>query len=218
MKAVAAPTPAIQPLTAAATNSGPWSERTCAGTPRRMNRSDKTSTTSVAPSFRATRMARHSRVNSSTTQSMRNLRPSRVRSSTKSYAHTWLGRSGRSRTQEPSFSHKRPRLGCRGGTFRPSRRQIRSTRLRLTAQPTWRSSAVTRRYPYRPNRFASSMMSAVSRASSSGIRGAFRCVDRCCPSTAQALRSDTPRRRATRSTQARRRPGLTIFPRRPPSG
>jgi hypothetical protein len=31
MKAVAAPTPAIQPFTASATNSGPWSERTCAG-------------------------------------------------------------------------------------------------------------------------------------------------------------------------------------------
>src|SRR5262249_57914025 len=37
---------------------------------------------------------------------------------------------------DPSFSHRRARLGCRGGTFSPSRRQIRSTRLSLTSQPT----------------------------------------------------------------------------------
>ena len=84
MYAVLAPTPAIQPRTALAANSGPLSERMCAGTPRAMNRSAKVSITSVAPSLRATRIASASRVNSSTTHSMRNLRPSRVRSSTKS--------------------------------------------------------------------------------------------------------------------------------------
>ena len=84
MYAVLAPTPAIHPFTALATNSGPLSERRCAGTPRAMNRSVRTSITSAEPSCRATRMASASRVNSSTTQSMRNLRPSRVRSSTKS--------------------------------------------------------------------------------------------------------------------------------------
>ena len=36
-------------------------------------------------------------------------------------------------------------LGLPGGTFSPSRRQIRSTRLWLTCQPAWRSSAVIRR-------------------------------------------------------------------------
>ena len=86
-------------------------------------------------------------VNSSTTFSILDLRPSRARSSTKSQAHTWFARSGRRRTQEPSFSHSRPRLGCRRGTFSPSRRQMRSTRLWLRRQPSARSSAVTRRWP-----------------------------------------------------------------------
>jgi len=49
--------------------------------------------------------------------------------------------------QEPSASHSRPRLGCRGGTFSPSRFQIRSTRLSFTSQPASRSKAVTFRYP-----------------------------------------------------------------------
>src|SRR5262249_55271050 len=52
--------------------------------PRRMNRSDRTSITSIALSLRATRIARHSWVNSSSTLSIRYLRPSWVRSSTKS--------------------------------------------------------------------------------------------------------------------------------------
>ena len=34
-----------------------------------------------------------------------------------------------------SVSHRRPRLGCFLGTFSPSRRQIRSTRLLFTTQP-----------------------------------------------------------------------------------
>ena len=38
-----------------------------------------------------------------------------------------------------------PFLGCLAGTFSPSCRQIRSTRLRFTAQPASRSKAVTRR-------------------------------------------------------------------------
>ncbi|WP_439571850.1 AraC family transcriptional regulator [Sphingomonas sp.] len=33
------------------------------------------------------------------------------------------------RMQDPSLSHRRPRFGWRCGTFSPSRRQIRSTRL-----------------------------------------------------------------------------------------
>src|SRR3954452_20741049 len=67
-----------------ATNSGPLSERICSGTPRRMNRSDSTSMTSIDLSRRDTRMARHSWVNSSMRLSRRNLRPSWVRSSRKS--------------------------------------------------------------------------------------------------------------------------------------
>jgi len=59
---------------------------------------------------------------------------------------TWFGRSARSRMQDPSASHSRPRLGCLAGTFSPSRRQIRSTRLSLTTQPAEdrRSSAIFR--------------------------------------------------------------------------
>jgi hypothetical protein len=96
-------------------------------------------------SRRATLIASASRVNSSTTQSIRNLRLSRVRSSTKSSAQTWFARSGRSRMQDPSASQSRSRLGCLAGTFSPSRRQIRSTRLRLTCQPARRSNAAIRR-------------------------------------------------------------------------
>jgi hypothetical protein len=43
---------------------------------------------------------------------------------------------------DPSFSHRRARFGCRAGTFSPSRRQIRSTRLSLTSQPARRNSSV----------------------------------------------------------------------------
>jgi len=74
----------IHALTAVATNFGPLSEQMVAGVPQVMNRSVSTSITSVEPSLRPTRIARHSRLNSSTTLRVRNLRPSRVRSSTRS--------------------------------------------------------------------------------------------------------------------------------------
>ena len=50
---------------ALATNSGPLSDRMKAGTPRMMNKSVSTSTTSVELSLRLTRVARHSRPSSS---------------------------------------------------------------------------------------------------------------------------------------------------------
>src|SRR6187455_3497529 len=78
------PTAAIHSRTALAMNSGPLSERTWPGTPRRMNRSDKTSMTSVELSLRSIRIARHSLVNSSMMLSMRNFLPLWVRPSTKS--------------------------------------------------------------------------------------------------------------------------------------
>ena len=65
-------------------NSGPLSDLIWAGVPRRMNWSASTSITSVELSVRETRMARHSRVNSSMRLSMRNFLPSYVRLSTKS--------------------------------------------------------------------------------------------------------------------------------------
>src|SRR5712672_2988312 len=51
---VFAPTAPIHSCTALATNSGPLSERICPGTPRRMNRSESTSMTSIDLSRRDT--------------------------------------------------------------------------------------------------------------------------------------------------------------------
>ena len=84
MNAVFAPTASIQSRTAFAMNSGPLSDRTWPGTPRRMNRSVRTSITAVEFSFRSILIDRHSRVNSSITLSIRNFLPSCVRLSTKS--------------------------------------------------------------------------------------------------------------------------------------
>src|SRR6476646_3614499 len=56
MQAVLAPTALIHSRTALATNSGPLSDLMCAGTPRAMNRSDRTSITSMAFSLRAIRI------------------------------------------------------------------------------------------------------------------------------------------------------------------
>ena len=110
-------------------NSGPLSDLMCFGMPCLSISPASIRRTSRELCFRATSIARHWRVNSSTT--VRNFRglPSRVRSNTKSYAHTWLPYAGLSLIQDPSLSHSRPRLGCLAGTFSPSRRQIRSTRL-----------------------------------------------------------------------------------------
>jgi hypothetical protein len=114
-------------------------------TPRATGRPASASMASAEPSLRATRTASAPRANSSATRGMRNLRPPRVRSSTRSWARTRLRRSGRSRAREPSPGHGRPRFGCLGGAFGPSRRRIRSTRPRLAHQPATRGSAVTRR-------------------------------------------------------------------------
>lgn len=57
----------------------------------------------------------------------------------------WFARSGRNRMQDLSASHNLLRLGWRCGTFSPSRRQIRATRLWFTAQPTSASNSVIRR-------------------------------------------------------------------------
>ncbi len=84
MKAVLTPRLPSHSRTARAANSGPLSERMCDGVPRASISSARTSSTSDELSLRFTRIASASRVNSSTTQSMRNLRPSCVRSSTKS--------------------------------------------------------------------------------------------------------------------------------------
>jgi hypothetical protein len=92
--------------------------------PGGLKRSDRTSITSVDFSFRSTRIVRRSRVNSSMTAAAcaascrHGCGPRRSRE-----VQTWLGLSGRSRTQEPSFSHKRPFFGCLPGALSPSRRR-----------------------------------------------------------------------------------------------
>src|SRR5437762_10700290 len=48
-------------------------------------------------------------------------------------------------------------------------------------------------------------------------RGTLRCVERCCPSAAQARRSETCSCARTCLMQARRRAGLRSFPEQPPA-
>ena len=55
-------------------------------------------------------------------------------------------------------------------------------------------------------------------ASSSRPRGILRCVERCCPSAAQARRSEIDSVPRICSMQARRRAGLSSFPVPPPAG
>jgi hypothetical protein len=71
--------------------------------------------------------------------------------------------------------------------------------------------------PDQPHPAQQRVMSAVRRCSSSRPRGTLRCVERCCPSAAQARRSETCSCARTRSMQARRRAGLRSFPVQPPA-
>ena len=116
-----------------------------------------------------------------------------------SYRSDRMGCSARSWIHDPTASHSRLRFGCFCGAFRPSRRQVRLTRLSSSTQPTRRNSSAILRWSSRP-------------------RGILRCVERCCPSATQAQRSDTPSSRRTCSTHSRRRAGLRSSPRRPPAG
>ena len=81
--------------------------RSPSGTPRRMNRSESRPKSSAAFTFLATSMARHSRVYSSLTVSMRKGRLSRVRAWTKASPRTRSLWAGRSRTLESSERHSR---------------------------------------------------------------------------------------------------------------
>jgi hypothetical protein len=72
-------------------------------------------------------------------------RPFLVLSWTKSQAQKWFLLSGLSLTLDLSFSHNDPLPGCQGGTFSPSRRQIRSTLWWLASNPAPLSGAVIRR-------------------------------------------------------------------------
>ena len=162
------------------TNSGPLSDRRCSGTPFITMTSASAEMTLAVDQRRSARTSRLSRVCSS----IRFEKPyattiMRPRAD-ESLLHTWLRCVGLSRTHEPSLSHRRPRGFCFCGTFSPSRRQIpgspasllagveiRSTRSLPTRQPARLSSAVIRRYPYRPYWLASWMIACVSASSSS---------------------------------------------------
>jgi hypothetical protein len=78
--------------------------------------------TSLDFSFLPIRIAGHSRVNSSDDSQHAELPVAAGAVLDESWDQTWLGRSGRSRTQEPSVSQSRPFLGCFPGTLSLRRR------------------------------------------------------------------------------------------------
>ena len=116
----------------------------------------------------------------------------------------------------PIVQPQSPPLGLLLGTFRPSCRQSLSTRLWLTSQPSRRSSAVIRRWPWRPNCVANATIRRMIRGSFSGVSSSRRCVDRGCLITRHARRSETPKRSRVCSTALRRFDGLRSFPGIPP--
>lgn len=83
-------------------NSAHASERMWTGVPCVRTSSASPSNLSVEASARGTRIAGASRVTSSTTHGIPDVRTSRVRSSTTSQARMRFARSGRSGMQEPS--------------------------------------------------------------------------------------------------------------------
>ena len=113
-------------------------ERLEAGRPRplKFTRPASIRRTSRELCLRATSIARHWRVTRrlpSGASGASHPGSDQIRSQ---YAHTWLPYAGLSLIQDLSLSHSRPRFGCLAGTFSPSWRQIRSTRLWFTRQPS----------------------------------------------------------------------------------
>lgn len=78
----------VQCKIARETNSGPLSDRRCRGAPRTLTSFDSTSITRCEQMLPPTSIARHSRVNSSTTVKHFSVCPLAHASNTKSYAHT----------------------------------------------------------------------------------------------------------------------------------
>ena len=156
-----------------------------------------TSTTSSAVQDRPTRIARASRVYSSTMLQSLILRRSDVSSNWKSTAHTSFALVALRRCFGPPGSRRRLRLLT--GRIRPSWRQTRRVRLRFRAQPSLSriSCAV-----FQPHRGCSPAISRNRRASLSsagrGTGGCLRCVERCWPTRRHARRSETPKRACNR--------------------
>jgi hypothetical protein len=102
---------AIHDRIAWAMNSGPLSDRTCAGAPRCRTTPASAALSALAVMPRPTSRARHSRVYSSTSVNHSSGPPSVVRSCRKSHAQTWSLRSAGGRAQLLAlgpFSGSRP--------------------------------------------------------------------------------------------------------------
>lgn len=148
MLAVLAPTAAIHSRKALAMNSGPLSDRMWPGMPRRMNRSDRTSITSTAFSFRL-----HPDGDAFPCELIDHVEHAVFPSIVSSILDEVVGPDmvGIFRPKPDARTIVQPESSAFGllprGTFSPSRRQILSTRLTFTLQPARCSIAVMRRYP-----------------------------------------------------------------------
>ena len=161
---------------------------------------------------RATTMAGHSRVNSSTMFNNFKVRLSAEVSNWKSSAQSAFGAIGHiAPTSTPS-----PRRGffrLRYGTRSPSSRQRRWIRLLFTRQPSRRAALAARRHPQRGRSRENARRNSRSVSSSGGAAGGqSRWVDRCWPTTRHARRCETPNRACNMTVAARRRFGVRSFP------
>lgn len=130
---------------APAMNSGPLSLRTIPGTPRIANNFASTSITSSLVMLRSTFSTKHSRVYSSTRDSHFIRLPLVVRSNTISQHQTWFQRSVWRTLQPVLLVPALGRFRCFLGTFSPSRRHKRYTRVSLACQLSRRSRRPIRR-------------------------------------------------------------------------
>jgi hypothetical protein len=108
--------------------------------PRIANSSESASTTSLLVIPRSTFSARHSRVNSSITESHFSWLPLNVRSKIKSQHQTSFGDSARRRWHPLALTPKRRLFRFFCGTFSPSRCQSRNTRDSPARHPSRASS------------------------------------------------------------------------------
>ena len=115
--------------------------------------------------------------------------------------------------QDPSFIQSRPFFGCFIGTFSPSRRHRRSTRLSLTCQPASRSKALQSGGSHSVHTDGP-VRSCLQRDRSSSERptGSLRCVDLCCFRTRQARRSETFNSAANKINTSTTASGAQKFP------
>jgi hypothetical protein len=162
-------------------SSVPLSLTTVSGNPR-------TATIASSPDsdVSATR-PRHSRVQSSTTHSIRNRRPSDRLSDTKSSDHRWFGPSGTAIGARVPKARLRP---PRRRTCKRSSAYNRRSFLWFSTTPSRDSSSPRRRYPNR-RRSPAKARNRARVAASSGRIERYRTAVRSVPSTRHARRSLT---------------------------